>query len=199
MRDVVNSALFYHYHEQGTNLLSSYSFIFWLPRFPFASNQALHEHNHLSVQVTPRPGLLREPCNYPTANTVSLLLSASAYFNQKAPEERQGGHSGTKEIFFWKKVLLLSQLLHNSLKGKLISRGRGDGWEREACAVGENRIDSLYLHAGVACASLPTTSGSLSQIMCSLLLEIALVTQIAEDSAFAVRWVSTHWDLHFWL
>lgn len=112
MRDVVNSALFYCNHKQSTNFLSSYSFIFCLLRFPFAWNQALHGHNHLPIQVTPRPGLLRKPSNYPAANAVSLFLSTLLLISKhKAPEERQGVSSGTKEIFSWKKVLLLSKQL----------------------------------------------------------------------------------------
>lgn len=182
MRDVVNSALFYCNHKQSTNFLCSYSFIFCFLRFPFAWNQALQGHNPLFIQVTPRLGFLRKPSNYPAENTVSLFLSTLLLISKhKTPEERQGVSSGTKEIFSWKEELFLS---------KQLERQRQQLGERIECIL------TIYMER------LPVffhqnSSGSLSQIMCYILLEIALVTQIAEDSA--VIWVCTYWDLHFWL
>lgn len=98
---MINSALFYHNHKQGTNFLSSYSFIFCLPRFPFAWNQALHEHNYLSPPGDSQTRIVKETMQLPSSKySISVFVNPSAYSKHNAPEERQGVHTGKKEIFF---------------------------------------------------------------------------------------------------
>lgn len=138
--------------------------------------------------------------------SISLIFTPSAHFIYKALEERQGARSGCKGGFLLEgSATAFPPPAVNSPEGKLISKGRSNGWEREASAGGENWIDSHCLHGEVTYTPHASTSGSVSQIVCyifleiSLFLEIPLVSQIVRGCAITLIWLSIHWDWHFWL
>lgn len=132
--------------------------------------------------------------------SITLVVTPSVFFIYKAPEERQVVSSSCKGDFLMEEsAAAFPPPAFNSPKGKLISKGRGNSWEREAGTRAEKWIDYHYLHGELTYAPHPSSLGSASQIMCYTFLEIAVVSQIAEGCAITLIWMYTCWDWHFWL
>lgn len=74
--------------------------------------------------------------------SISSVVTPSASFIFKALEEIQGVCTGCKDFLLEESAAAFPPPAVNSPKGMLISKGKGDGWERDAGAGGGNWTDS---------------------------------------------------------